>query len=286
MIQNTDENTFSPRTHRIVTLLAAGESVRSTAREVGVHRTTVHRILGREDVRVAIRDLRASAEQELMTRLPDLLRRSLDVLEAELVSPIGENRRKAASTLLKVAGAALLNRALKNSDTVFEIAPNEKSTDSTSRATPSSDEMFEPTAHAIQGPQFSSNIPPDLALPSSAISMPVLIGRLHEFLSRMPPTRIPDIACYCLNTLIDFKSTGNVTRLQEAALCAAQAKRIEASFLPSGWQDVFQHCEDQIRNTIETFNSGIEVKDTVKASVFPGDIASLPSPSFSNNLQG
>lgn len=102
---------LSPRELRIVEGVASGLRLTQVTATTGASYSTVRRVLATPAAQAEIQRLRQEAAEELAERLPLLIKEACNVLLDDLRSPLLENRRRAATTVLKIFGAHLLNTA-------------------------------------------------------------------------------------------------------------------------------------------------------------------------------
>ncbi|CAI8823916.1 hypothetical protein [Methylocaldum szegediense] len=120
---------FSPKQRLLLYRLAEGMSQAEAARQSDFHPTAVCRFLQKPEAKAELERLMAVAEQRLIERLPALVDKALDVLEAALTARLNPNRQLRAARIVLETASRLVRKANSDGGTIINQPP-EPPTDS------------------------------------------------------------------------------------------------------------------------------------------------------------
>jgi len=92
---------LTPRQRRVLTLLSQGLSPTAAAEATGYTVEHVSRLSRTESGQMALAELRAQVEAQLVAELPGMVSEALEILKAQLKHPLQPQRAAAAQFLLK-----------------------------------------------------------------------------------------------------------------------------------------------------------------------------------------
>lgn len=104
---------LSSRQRHVLTLLAGGTARTTIAEETGYSPSHISRITNSEAAQMALIEMRAQIEAQVVTELPGLVSEALEILKAQLKHPLQPQRAAAAQFILKNLAGPFLQALAK-----------------------------------------------------------------------------------------------------------------------------------------------------------------------------